>query len=267
MSNHTGSKIIKKIKFQLTLFFYAISYFTRIPIPTCIVFDDKQFYKANAYFPIIGLLNALLMVVMFYFCQFFFSIAVSIILMLMGAILLTGALHEDGFADCCDGFGGGYDTTQRLKIMKDSQIGTYGGIGLIMLLLLKFILLVELAEVSLVVLIISLLIAHTLSRYASLCVMQTLPYVRLDKGGKLQVLATKLNRNYFIFASIIAFLCLLLLTLKSALIIIVSVTIITFSIQKLLMKNLSGYTGDCLGFIQQLIELTILLLLSIVFIV
>lgn len=264
MYNDIGiSLLFKKTKLQLTLFFYALSYFTRLPIPACIVFDNKQFYKANAYLPVIGLVNALLMITFFYLCQWLFSIPVSIILMLASALLLTGALHEDGFADCCDGLGGGYDATQRLNIMKDSQIGTYGGIGLILLFLLKFNLLLELAEVGIATLAISLLVAHTLSRYASLYMMQILPYVRLENTGKAKVLATKLNRGYFVFASLTAFCCLLLLTLGSALVIVVATAIIIFLIKKLLISSLEGYTGDCLGFIQQTVEITILLLLTV----
>lgn len=260
-----SSFVINVGQLQLTLFFYALSYFTRIPITQRIVFDPHQFHKANAYLPIIGLLVASVMIIVFYLCQLLFSIQISLILMLASSILLTGALHEDGFADCCDGFGGGYDTEQRLKIMKDSQIGSYAGIGLVILLLLKFNLLLALAEINVGTLFVSLIIAHTASRYGALSVMQILPYVRLEKDGKVQSLSKKLNDKYFVFASFCVFLVLCLLPLSSAII----VAGLSFAVGLLLCrwfkKSLAGYTGDCLGFSQQCLEITILLMFSVLF--
>ena len=255
-------KLLDLTKNQLTLFFYALSYFTRLPIPNFVVFDNEQFHKANAYLPVVGFIAALLMAMIFYLCQLIFSVPVSIILMLIASLLLTGALHEDGFADCCDGFGGGYDVEQRLKIMKDSQIGTYGGIGLIVVFLLKFNLLTELAEVGGETLFIGLLVAHSISRYAALYIMQTMDYVRLQKGSKVQSLAKKLDAKYFIFASLCAFVSLLCLNFNSAVLVIILVVIITLILGKLFAKELGGYTGDCLGCTQQCIEVTILLLLT-----
>jgi adenosylcobinamide-GDP ribazoletransferase len=254
---------ISFIKFQCTLFFYALSYFTRLPVPHCIVFDNEQFHKANAYLPLIGLLVGLAMFTIFYICQLLFSIPISILLMLIGAMLITGALHEDGFADCCDGFGGGYNTTQRLKIMKDSQIGSYAGIGLVVLLLLKFNLLLALTEIATSALFISLIIAHVASRYGALCVMQTMPYVRLAKDGKVLALSKKLNRNYFLVSSFVTLLAFCLLPIKSAFLLISVLVMIGLLLRTYFNKTIGGYTGDCLGFSQQCLEITILLLFTV----
>ncbi|GLS89642.1 adenosylcobinamide-GDP ribazoletransferase [Psychromonas marina] len=256
--------VLQNLRQQLILFFYALSYFTRVPIPRCIDFDDEQFHKANVYLPLIGLGVALVMGGIFYVSQLIFSIPISLILMLIGGLLLTGALHEDGFADCCDGFGGGYNAAQRLKIMKDSQIGSYAGIGLVVLFILKLNVLIELTAISYSSLFIALLLAHTLSRYAALFIMQTLPYVRLDKQSKVQSLATKLPQGYFIFASLCALSSLLLLSPANAVSIVAISVIATFILRQLFLKSLQGYTGDCLGFAQQCIELIILLLLTVV---
>lgn len=263
--------MLKLLQKQLTLIFYALSYFTRVPIPASIEFDNQEFHKANAYLPFIGLFVAIVMSVTFFFCLQLFSVPVSIILMLVTSLLLTGALHEDGFADCCDGLGGGYDATQRLKIMKDSQIGTYGGISLIILFLLKFNLLIELAELSFETLTISLLVAHTLSRYGALCIMQTMPYVRLAEAGKVQCLTNKLNRRYFVFASLVtALLTVLLLFSLSRInavidiaVVVLIVAVIVACLYKLFDQNIEGYTGDCLGFAQQSLELSVLLALTV----
>lgn len=256
--------IMQNTKQQLTLFFYALSYFTRVPIPASIGFDNKQFHKANAYLPLIGVVIAFVMILAFYLCQLLFSIPVSIILMLSVSLLLTGALHEDGFADCCDGFGGGYDAVQRLKIMKDSQIGSYAGIGLVVIFLLKFNLLMELAEISTEALAISLTVAHVFSRYGALCIMQSLLYVRVEKEGKVQGLAKKLSYAYFTFASLITFAVLLLLSFEDAVFTMMSTAMAVYLLRHLFNKTLAGYSGDCLGFTQQCLELTLLLLLTVV---
>jgi len=254
--------MLQKTRLQLTLFFYAISYFTRVPIPGFIPFDNEQFHKANAYFPLIGVVNTFVIFAIFYLAQLIFSVPVSLILAIVGSILFTGALHEDGFADCCDGLGGGYDVTQRLRIMKDSQIGTYAAVGLIVLFLLKFNLFVELASIGYPALFSALLVAHVLSRYAALCIMQDLNYVRLGETGKVQALAPKLSRDYFIFASLCALSTLLLLPLFSVLGISVVTIMSTLILRRVFLKNIEGYTGDCLGFAQQCIEVIVLLLLT-----
>ena len=262
--------ILKNTKRQLILFFYALSYFTRLPIPKSIVFDDKLFHKANAYFPVIGLLIASLMIAIFYLCQQLLSIPTSLIVMLICSLLLTGALHEDGFADCCDGFGGGYNATQRLKIMKDSSIGVYAGIGLIILFLLKLNLLFELASINFEVLAFSLLLAHSLSRYCALCIMQSSGYVRLTEEGKVRALTEKLSVDYFVFTSFVTLITLIVatllsaLSLYSALLVVLLCSVITFLFRRLFIKNLGGYTGDCLGLTQQGIEVSILLLATVI---
>lgn len=254
-------RILQKMKQQSILFFYALSYFTRLPIPGWVVFDNNQFHKANAYLPLIGVINALFMVIVFYLCQLLFPIPISLILMLIASLLLTGGLHEDGFADCCDGFGGGYDATQRLKIMKDSQIGSYGGLGLVLLFLLKFNVLLVLAQFGVSYLVVALFCAHILSRYCALCLMQSLPYMRLEGGGKVEGLATKLKRRYFLFSSLSAVPILLFFSLSTALAVVITVALVTLLLRNLFINKVGGYTGDCLGFSQQLIENVVFLLL------
>src|SRR4029079_18757485 len=76
--------------------------------------------------------------VVYYISSFLFTAEIAIALSITVGILVTGAFHEDGFADVCDGFGGGWTKEKILTIMKDSAIGAYGAIGVILLFLLKF---------------------------------------------------------------------------------------------------------------------------------
>ena len=71
------------------------------------------------------------------------TLPIAVLLGMATAVLLTGALHEDGFADTCDGLGGGWNAEERLRIMKDSRIGTYGALGLVFVVLLKFFVLLQ----------------------------------------------------------------------------------------------------------------------------
>src|SRR5690606_36683242 len=110
-------------------------------------------------------------------------------------IFLTGAFHEDGFADVCDGFGGGYTRERVLFIMKDSRIGAYGAIGIGMLLALKF---TALAFMSPHTVVASLLAAHPASRLFSAVLIWRMRYAREE--GKAKPLAERMTTTEFLVA-------------------------------------------------------------------
>tara|TARA_B100000676_G_C18046651_1_gene828448 strand:+ start:1549 stop:2001 length:453 start_codon:yes stop_codon:yes gene_type:complete len=126
--------------------------------------------------------------------------------------LLTGAFHEDGLVDTIDGLGGGWSKDQKLKIMKDSRIGTYGAVALWFSLSLKFIFLTEINNTF-----VALLIAHPLSRSTATGFLYFLTYVRLDETSKAKPLAQKQN-NIDFFVSQATGIAALLLILSHALI-------------------------------------------------
>ena len=112
----------------------ALSFFTRLPFWRLANVPKEYYEKVVPLWPIAGWVTSACMSI-----AFLFSILVlgfmpytSIIIAIITRILITGALHEDGFADFCDGFGGGTSRERTLEIMKDSHIGTYGVLGLIM---------------------------------------------------------------------------------------------------------------------------------------
>ncbi|WP_019616726.1 adenosylcobinamide-GDP ribazoletransferase [Psychromonas ossibalaenae] len=255
-------RLFSKINHQFTILMYSVSYFTRLPIPGFIQFDEKQFHKAAAYFPVIGAIAACVMAVSFYLFQLIFNVEISLILVLAAAVLLTGALHEDGFADCCDGFGGGCNTQQRLHIMKDSQIGSYAGVGLILLTLLKIAALLKLTELDWPVLYTGLFASQIMSRGCTLLIMQSSLYVRLQKDGKAKGLAKKLPLHYLFLAGAVSLSPLLLFTLLQAVLVVFTLLIITLLLRFYFDNKLGGYTGDCLGLTQQVTEVTIYLLIG-----
>lgn len=252
-------KMRQLIMKQWTLCCYALSFFSRVPVPASTDFKAYPFHLGNIYFPFVGLLYALVCILVYVFANLFFNESISVLLMLMAGLLFTGALHEDGLADSVDGFGGGYHKEQRLAIMKDSQIGAYGVIALIMLIALKLFSFTQLAEIGSCTLFITLIVASVLSRASTLLLMQYSQYARQEQSSKSIQSSQSLPRHYFFNAIALSLLVLLLLPITAAVLVLSLLIANTFFWQRYFNNSIDGYTGDCLGLLQQLNELLILL--------
>ena len=123
------------MKQELRIFFTAIMFYTRIPCPIWVDHSQEYLNKATRYFPLIGWIVGAVNVLIIYVCSFIFPTSICVIMALVASVLITGAFHEDGYADLCDGFGGGWTKPQILEIMKDSRVGTYAVVGLILLII------------------------------------------------------------------------------------------------------------------------------------
>ena len=252
--------MLQKLNKQWVLCCYAVSFFSRLPVPQSLNFKTYPFHLGNAYFPVVGALYALICFVVYYLSQYIFDNNISVILMLLAGLLFIGAFHEDGFADSCDGFGGGYNKKQCLAIMKDSQIGTYGVVGLIILFALKIMVLSQLAEFSLLHFFGVIFTAAVVSRFSALCLMQYADYARNDETSKSTQSSHRLPKRYLLGALLFSLLSLCWMSVISLALIIVIVAGSTLLCLSYFNKKIEGYTGDCLGFLQQLNELLILLI-------
>jgi len=253
--------MLTKLKKQYLLFNYAISFFSRIPIAKTTDFSAYPFHLSNAYFPAVGAIYALLVSIVFMLSDSVLGESVvSIILMLVAGLLLTGALHEDGVADACDGFGGGYNKKQYLAIMKDSHIGTYGVLGLIALFSLKVSLLSQLSTQGYVAFFSVIFCASVFSRFSALLLMQYSEYARDDESSKSSASSQRLPAQYLCVAFITALFSLLLMPNMLILMMIIVVSLSTYLCKRYFDNKIGGYTGDCLGFLQQLNEVLILLM-------
>ena len=176
---------------------------------------------------------------------------IAVIFALLFAILVTGSFHEDGLEDTMDGFGGGWTKDQKLEIMKDSRIGTYGAISIWFALTLKFLLLNECNNTFN-----AILIAHPLSRSIATGYLYFLPYVRLDDSSNVKPLAKKQNGVDFSIAKITGCTAFALVLTHSFWIFSI---LILFSILWGLWLNeqIGGFTGDVLGATQRLSEIII----------
>ena len=225
----------------------AVSFYTRLPCPKNL--DYAQLPQATIYLPFIGWFVGGASAITFYVAQFLWSPTVSILLAIISGILLTGAFHEDGFADVCDGFGGGYDKIRILTIMKDSVIGVYGALGLGLLLALKVSVLCSLSLEKLPFIFIA---AHSISRLTPLFLMHFYDYARLE-NSKSQIAIYRPTRHDLIDATVIALLPMLLLPVICWFSIL-PIGIVTLWLGRYFDKHISGYTGDCLGATQQVCE-------------
>jgi len=115
---------------ELNYFFAGLMFYTRIPCPRWFRHQDDYLQKSRKYLPLIGWVVAGIAVLSFWCFQFILPTSVALLISMAATIYATGAFHEDGFADVCDAFGGGWDREQVLSIMKDSRIGTYGTVGI-----------------------------------------------------------------------------------------------------------------------------------------
>jgi adenosylcobinamide-GDP ribazoletransferase len=240
---------------QLRLFFIALQFFTRIPIPRWVGFDAAWLHQASRYFPAVGWVVALVTAMVYVVASLLWPPAVAMVLSTVAGIWLTGAFHEDGFADVCDGFGGGMTPERVLDIMKDSRVGAYGAIGIVLMLMFKVTLLVSLPVPYVVP---ALLIAHPLSRLASCTLIWRLNYARLE--GKAKPLAQHMSTAEWLIAAITvalpiaALLWVGALPLPNFLLACIFLILASWWLARLFVRRIGGYTGDCLGAVQQLSE-------------
>ena len=115
---------------QIELLLTAVMFYTRIPCPAWVGHSEELLNKATIYFPVMGWVVGGVAGAVYWAAARLFGADVGLLLSIIASVLLTGAFHEDGFADMCDGFGGGWTREKILLIMKDSRLGTYGAVGL-----------------------------------------------------------------------------------------------------------------------------------------
>ncbi|RVU91961.1 adenosylcobinamide-GDP ribazoletransferase [Flavobacterium columnare] len=257
------------MKKQRDIFFTALMFYTRIPCPKHINHDSTYLNKATRYFPLIGWLVGSISYLVFLGAHYLFSSFIAIIFSMIAGVLTTGAFHEDGFADVCDGFGGGWTKEKILKIMKDSAIGAYGTIGVVLLLLTKFLLLFEIINkipdaswnpyiyASLL-----FITYHSISRANAISLSFTLPYVREDELSKSKPIAKTFSQYEVIgvlLFGILPLACMSFIYNPFFLLTLPLLLLTRLYMGRYFTKWIGGYTGDCLGALEQISEVVTLL--------
>lgn len=241
------------------LFLTALAFLTRIPIPAHTPYSPEHMNTSARYFPLIGMLIGGVGVLTYFLAAQIWPATIAIALSMIATLLLTGSFHEDGFADSCDAFGGGWRREQVLSIMKDSHIGTYAAIGLIAMLGTKFLALNTLQQPTQIAA--ALLVGHCWSRLLAISYLYDHTYVRSDDSSKIKPMATQLSRNNLLIAGLSATPLILLIPLSKIFLITVALLLWRWWFGRYIRRRIGGYTGDCLGCAQQVSEVLIYLIL------
>lgn len=236
------------MKRELRLFFTALAFFTRVPCTRWAGNTEDDLNHAARYFPLVGIVVGLVAAGVFWVAAIVLPQDVAVIASMVATLWLTGAFHEDGLADTVDGLGGGWTKEQALTIMKDSRIGSYGAIALVMMMLTKFSALTHLSPAMLPVVLVA---GHALSRFSAVLLIHFQVYVR--EAGKAKPLAQQISRGELLLAAIFGLVPLAFLQ-PHWLWALLPVALVWGWFNRKLHQRLGGYTGDCLGAMQQLCE-------------
>ncbi len=261
------------IKNEFKIFLTAVLFYTRIPCPKWVDHSADYLNKSARYLPLIGwIYGGVSCFVLLLSLLLNLSPEIAVVLSMVSGILLTGAFHEDGFADVCDGFGGGWKKQKILDIMKDSRVGAYAVIGLVLLLLLKFLLILKLTNLILnstyanpalkpIKLLFVLIVSHSLSRYAAISIAFTDTYAREDADSKSVSAVGSFTRIEILVGLFFTLLPLGFFAVHHLPIlgILIPVILLRIYLASYFRKWIGGYTGDCLGAAQQICEVVIYL--------
>lgn len=236
---------------EASYFFAAVRFFTRLPVPDWVGHSQAQLDRAARYFPLVGALVGLMGAVATVIAACVLPLDIAILLGMAVTLLGTGGFHEDGFTDACDGFGGGWTREQILTIMKDSRIGSFGTIGIVVLLAVKW---QALLAIGTPLLAVALVAGHAASRLASTAVIYALEYVREDELSRAKPLARRMSIGDLAVATLWGLLPCLLLPAPCVRAGLLAAAVTTVYAARAMRRRLGGYTGDCLGAVQQLSE-------------
>lgn len=246
----------------------AVQFFTRIPVTGRLAqwvgYSPAMLRASAAHFPGIGWLAALLS--MGVYAALYWALspnplapAVAAVFCTVATVLMTGGFHEDGLADVADGLGGSHDRERALDIMKDSRIGAFGAMALVLALLAKLSLLALLGTHSLAAALAALLGGHVLSRFWPLLIVRSLPHVGDTARSKSKPLADQISLQALMAAGLWCFLPLALVWhVQTAIYSIASFVLSAMAaawMARWFARRLQGFTGDCLGATQQVSEI------------
>jgi adenosylcobinamide-GDP ribazoletransferase len=269
---------------QLRLFLTALQFLTRVPVPAWVGYKPEWLQDCLRYFPLVGAFIGLAGALVLATASAWWPPLVAVLLSMAFTVWLTGGFHEDGLADTCDALGGHVSRERALEIMKDSRIGSYGSLALVLVLALKAAvlnamltpLLSELVsaetsyikQVLLAWAMMGLIWCHTASRLVPVCLIRWLPYAGDAAHAKAKPLATLASLKTVGLASahvlIIGLTLWVWLELQSwpttVLLKAMGAAMLAMVLgaafcARWFMQRLGGFTGDTLGASQQLTEL------------
>jgi len=245
----------------------AFTFMTRLPLGPLASHDPVDLPASSVYFPVVGLVVALIGGGVYVAAQYLWTAPIAILLSMCATVLATGAFHEDALADAFDGFGGGWSRDQVLAIMKDSRVGSYALVGVTLVLALKFAALHALATSQTPLGVVRAFVAaHVISRWSSVVLIRQYPYVRpaadaeRPSAGRPFVAGVTLGR--LVAVTLVMLLILNVFVGWNAIIPLIVSVAITALAGWYFARRIGGITGDALGAANQLVELAVYLTLA-----
>jgi adenosylcobinamide-GDP ribazoletransferase len=234
-------------------FLVAVQFLTRLPVPRMKQFPPDALAKSVVFFPLVGLLVAAGGVLLNVALSPYVSRGVVVVVVLVYLVAMTGGLHEDALGDAADGFGGGWEKEQILGIMRDSRIGSFGAIAIMLGLLARFVFLTDLPIERFGDYFVA---GQVLGRWSAIPMSFFLPSARAEAGvGNLiaqRITVVSLALGTLLAGSIVA----LALRSRAVWIGFTAVAIVAVS-GSYYRSRIGGITGDCLGATVQMTEVAV----------
>lgn len=251
----------------MALFLVATQFLTRVPVPVPSGFETRWLSESLRFFPLVGGWVGLANVMVWWLSSHWFPRPVAVGLMLAASLLITGAFHEDGFADTCDGLGGGSTRARALAIMKDSRIGAFGALGLIVLMGLKWSALVALPSAAFWLIVVS---SHVVSRWCSIGLVWAMQYARAEGAAKSREFDGGLSGTRWLLSGVIGMTAVVIPAIWPGVVLsnvlataagvgFTAAAMTAITAAAYFKRRIGGYTGDCLGAAQQASEVMFLL--------
>ena len=221
----------------------TLMFFTRLPFWRIKQVDAEHFKHVVPLWPLAGWLTGGIMVGVLWLAAQVFPLSVAWIIAIIARLLITGCLHEDGLADFCDGMGGGVTGERILLIMKDSHIGTYGVIGLI----IYFLLLTQMSALPLSLLCAIVFTGDVWCKFVSSHIINILPYARKEEEAKNKTIYQRMTALEAFVGAIIGCLPFVLFLPKYYWPALLAPVVVFILLVWLMKRRIQGYTGDCCG--------------------
>lgn len=237
----------------------ALTFLTRLPVARFASGEPAALSRATTWFPLVGLLIGSALGLAVIGLSSLLPPSVAVIAVLVLGVVLTGGFHEDGLADVADS-AGAFALDSKLSIMRDSRVGTYGALALILLLLARYAVLGDLVWTDWTLVLGALIAAHVLARWSSVLLMTWLPYARAEAANK--VVAQGVTSTQLLLSSAVVAVCLIPVAVLEWPLAVLAVPValaVTALAGLWFRRSFGGITGDCLGAANVLIEISILL--------
>jgi adenosylcobinamide-GDP ribazoletransferase len=243
-------------------FLAAVQFLTSIPMPLKRALSPGQLGRTTAYFPLVGLIIGGILAGLNWLLLYILPASVVNALLIVALVVITGAMHLDGLADTCDGIAGHKTVEERWRVMRDSRTGAFGVVGVALLLLVKYVSLNNIPDGLMTAVLIFIPVA---SRWAMVYAIFTFPYARPEGLGTAYKNATRWPQ--FAVATVITLAitaALVLLFSYTGLLLIPGIIVITSILAIYLKHKFAGLTGDTYGAINEVTEVTTLLLVIVI---